>query len=97
MIVEQWHLGLLLGVVALHVLFSYGVYRRYHRAVRDADVGTGSDAGAFVDRQDGVVECPECGTDNELGYRFCRSCVGELPGAAGFQRASDSPMSRMTR
>lgn len=28
----------------------------------------------------GVVECPHCGTENERGYRFCRECVGDLPG-----------------
>lgn len=28
----------------------------------------------------GRITCPACGTVNEYGYRFCRSCVGDLPG-----------------
>lgn len=26
-----------------------------------------------------TVRCPACGTENRAGYRFCRSCVSELP------------------
>ncbi len=26
-----------------------------------------------------VVRCPECETENERGYRFCRRCLSELP------------------
>lgn len=28
-----------------------------------------------------TVQCHECETVNEAGYRFCRACVAELPGA----------------
>lgn len=27
-----------------------------------------------------TVACPDCGTENDQGYRYCRSCVAELPG-----------------
>lgn len=27
------------------------------------------------------IRCRDCGTENEAGYRFCRSCVTELPGS----------------
>jgi hypothetical protein len=33
-----------------------------------------------------TVECPSCGTENEADYRYCRRCVTELPGHAGFER-----------
>lgn len=92
--IEQRHLGLLAGLTALQVALTYGTHRGYRRTVqRESADGVGQ----YVDAREGVVECPECGTDNELGYRFCRFCVGELPGAVGFQRAADSPMSRTTR
>jgi len=26
-----------------------------------------------------VCRCPECGTDNDTAYRFCRQCAAELP------------------
>lgn len=28
-----------------------------------------------------VCRCPECGTENDSTYRFCRQCVAELPAA----------------
>lgn len=42
---------------------------RDSRPVRDADPG--------------VVTCPDCGAENEQGYRYCARCVAELPGADG--------------
>lgn len=48
-------------------------------------VETDGDADALdrIDADAQAVTCPNCGTENELGYRFCRSCVEELPGADG--------------
>ncbi len=89
--IQQWHLGLLAGLIALQVALAYGTYRGYRRRVSgESDAGIGQ----YVDAGEGVVRCPRCGTDNDLGYRFCRSCVGELPGAIGFRRAADGPTSR---
>ena len=39
-----------------------------------------------------TIECPTCGTVNEAGYRYCRSCLGELPGWTIFQRERLHPM-----
>lgn len=92
--IQQWHLGLLAGLIALQVALAYGTYRGYRRRISgESDAGVGQ----YVDAGEGVVQCPRCGTDNDLGYRFCRSCVGELPGAAGFQRAADGPTSQTMR
>lgn len=38
---------------------------------------TGESGGAV-----GVCACPECGTENDADYRFCRQCVAELPRSA---------------
>jgi len=50
---------------------------------RDVDANEGSETGGRfdVDAEDvRTVTCPTCGTENESGYRFCRACVGALPG-----------------
>ena len=53
--------------------------------------------GEQFDRPVDVVECPDCGADNELGYRYCRSCVAELPTAMAFERDADGPLGRLSR
>ncbi|MDH5020912.1 zinc ribbon domain-containing protein [Halobacterium rubrum] len=45
---------------------------------------------------DDGVECPRCGTENDPEYRFCRSCVAQLPGA-GSTRQRASPPGWLTR
>lgn len=52
---------------------------------------TCSDVDAHVDAAAGTVECPNCGAENGLGYRFCGNCVAELPGVASFDSATRSP------
>lgn len=47
-----------------------------------------------VDRDDGVVHCPNCGTENELGYRYCANCVGELPGGVSTTSSGMQPNRR---
>lgn len=57
----------------------------------------GAEAPEAVDPDAGVVLCHECGTENELGYRFCRSCVAELPGAVAVGRSGATPFGRVSR
>lgn len=67
----RWQYALVLGAALLHVLLVVAAYR-VHADSLDADPAATADA-------DGVA-CPECGAVNEPDYRFCRGCVGELPG-----------------
>ncbi|MFB6303454.1 MAG: zinc ribbon domain-containing protein [Haloferacaceae archaeon] len=55
-----------------------------------------ADAGP-VDPDAGVVRCPDCGTANDLGYRFCRACVAELPGAVRAGRPASTTLGRASR
>ncbi len=42
--------------------------------------GRQTDDGTSIDRAGGpTVTCPDCGTTNEAGYRYCRACVRKLP------------------
>ncbi len=82
---------LLVGLLAFNALFAYLVHRL---GSRGADRRRGE---ASVDPEAGTVECPACGTDNELGYRYCRDCLAELPGSMSFLRGGDGPLGRLTR
>lgn len=87
----EWQLGLLAAAALVNVVASYWVYRTVDRPADDT---------ASADRVDPAartVVCPECETENDLGYRYCRSCVAELPGAMGFQRDGQGPLGRLTR
>jgi len=61
-----WMYGALAGLAALNVVVTLVLARRLN----------GSSAG-----DGGPVDCPECGTENEGGYQYCRVCAAELPGA----------------
>lgn len=87
MTLDQWQLGLLVAVLAANLAVTYWlvrVRRSTPAAVDPAD-------GAGVDPEAGVVECPSCGAENDLGYRFCRACVSELPGAVYPTRSTTTP------
>ena len=95
MLGDQWQFGILIGWIAINALLAY---RAYHlRKRRVATVSDSTDDGGLVDADDGTVECPDCGAANDLGYRFCRSCVSELPGTTGFDRDADGPLGRVAR
>jgi predicted amidophosphoribosyltransferase len=49
-------------------------------------------AGEYVTEED--VECPNCGEENERGYRYCRQCVSELPGQVSLVDGSLAPRGR---
>ena len=96
MLGDQWQFGILIGWIAINALLASRAFRLRER--RAADGADAPDGGAdLVDDDDGTVECPDCGAANDLGYRFCRSCVSELPGTTGFDRDADGPLGRVAR
>lgn len=62
-----WMYGALAGLAALNVAVTLVLARRLN----------GSPGGG------GPVDCPDCGAENDGGYRYCRGCAAELPGADG--------------
>jgi len=44
-----------------------------------------------------VVECPDCRVANEVGYRYCRACVAELPNGMEFADTDSPPFGRIIR
>jgi hypothetical protein len=97
MIDGHWELGLLVGLILVHVLVTYAAYRLRGREPAAATDAAPSADGDLIDAENDVVECPDCGADNELGYRYCRSCVAELPTAMAFERDADGPLGRLSR
>jgi hypothetical protein len=103
MLGDQWQSGVLIGWIAINALLAYRAYHLRKRRVATVSDSTDdgglvdADDGGLVDADDGTVECPDCGAANELGYRFCRSCVSELPGTRGFDRDADGTLGRLTR
>lgn len=62
----------------LVALLVHVVSRFLARRLLASDDGP-ADPDRYVDA-DRVV-CPSCRAENDRGYRFCRECLGELPGA----------------
>lgn len=96
MISSHWQLVLVVGLIAAQTLIVYRAYRLRETGTA-AGTGTAGAVADLVDTEDEVVECPDCGTDNELGYRYCRSCVAELPATMNFERNADGSLGRLTR
>lgn len=96
MLGTEWQLGATAALTVVNVLLAYAAYR-----VRDQGAAAGTDAagGEDVDANvaDGVVECPACGAENESGYRYCRSCVSELPVEVAYRRTTDGSFGRLPR
>lgn len=96
-----------LPVVAAHLVLGYVLYRLLRTTADATDDGSersgdttasvGADDRGFVDRDDGTVVCPSCGTANELGYTYCYDCIDELPGAASRTSSGLAPGRRGVR
>lgn len=89
MSLSQWLLALLVGLVAIETLAVVAAHRWGD--------GAQSEDETAVDTTAGVVECPDCGTENEIDYRYCRACVNELPGTPPLARGPTAPLSGFTR
>jgi len=83
MLDSQWYLGVLLAGIAAHLVVLYGTYRRQQAAATtDADA---------VTVENGVVDCPECGTANDADYRYCGGCATQLPHAGALNQQDTGP------
>jgi hypothetical protein len=96
MITEQWQLGLLIGAFVIHVL-AVGMVYRYRNQSSQAARSASRPDDDLIDHEEGTLACPECAAENELGYRYCRSCVAELPGSMAFDGAGNTPLGRIVR
>jgi len=63
---QQLPLGLLVVVLGVNAIMAYWMYRLGRRLPGGDARGAGT-----VDPESGTVECPACGAENELGYRYC--------------------------
>jgi hypothetical protein len=81
MIESTWFQSLVVALVTFHAL---ALYYAYKRSEGDSTTETGDDAQTRVEADAGIVECPACGTENELDYQYCRACVADLQATAGF-------------
>ncbi|MFB6085987.1 MAG: hypothetical protein ABEJ84_04160 [Halodesulfurarchaeum sp.] len=70
---SPWQIGILLGIVSLYALF---LFRFAHRRLAQSQATPQPESGHG---EESPIVCPECGTRNGAGYRFCRSCIAELP------------------
>lgn len=88
---SPWEIGFFLGIAGLYALFLYQFARkRLSRSSPTPKPGSGPG-------EEAQINCPECGTRNTSGYRFCRSCIAELPRSADSDRGGGRGLIRNTR
>ena len=90
---EFWTRGAVVGLALTQLLVFWYLYRTStvstrNNQSRDPDGGAGPSDGG---RQ---VVCPDCGTANDPGYRFCQDCVTTLPGSPNEPGPTDSHRER---
>lgn len=87
MLDSQWYVGVLFVGTVIHLAVLYGVYRRQ----QTADNAAAADSTASVAVENGVVECPNCGTANDADYRYCGGCATQLPHAGALNQQDAGP------
>jgi HAMP domain-containing protein len=91
---EEWLLSLVIITALFDLVTTFWVTRRLReRATKTLAAEAPTDD--IKSANGTVVECPECGAPNEVGYRYCRECVSELPVAIDFDRTSDKSVGRI--
>ncbi|NHN47897.1 zinc ribbon domain-containing protein [Halostella sp. JP-L12] len=82
---STWLYAALFALVAVQLAAIYlNLTARRDTKREDGSVAASADA----------VTCPDCGAENEREYRFCRRCVGELPGSAPLPAGGGAPRGR---
>ena len=84
-------IGFLVGIAGLYALFLYQFARKRLSPSQSTPAPEPSQQG------ESQIVCPECGTRNVNGYRFCRSCIAELPQSANSSTESGRKLSRNAR
>lgn len=84
-----WIFGAIIGLLLVHLVALRYAYENSKQAV---GAPIQSDPDEYV--TDEGVECPYCGEVNEMGYRYCRRCVTELPVSTSFVDTSMLPRQR---
>lgn len=51
--------------------------------------GSGGTDEGVASRDQPSVTCPECDTENDPEFTYCRDCVAELPGSDLFEAVDD--------
>lgn len=88
-----WVFGTVVALALFHLLLlGFLGSRRNANAVSVGGDGGGESGTNPLDEDANVVRCRECGAENERGYRYCRHCVAELPGASPLQVTGTSPV-----
>lgn len=95
MVEHLWLLGLVLVLFAVDTVVTYHLYRLRKQGTTTS-ISTKDGDTKLVDPENDTVECPDCGVENEQGYRYCHSCVSELPGAVYVERSTNNPFVRFT-
>jgi hypothetical protein len=88
---QPWAIGFLLGIGVLYALLLVKFVRSEwgHTVQPEKHEPKTTDGSNIV--------CPECGAANEQGYRYCRSCIRELPQSVGFESDEGHPLIKETR
>lgn len=87
---QPWLYTLLVVVGGFHLLAVLCAY--WSEQVSDEDVEPADSIEQPVRLKE--IDCPECGTTNERGYRYCGNCVSELPGGTNIDRMPTAPVGR---
>lgn len=88
----SWPLVYAFVLVVLSLWVAYSVSRLSESMVTapvDDHPGTSP-----RDADAAVIQCRNCGTENDPGYRYCRGCVEELPASPGRTRSNGVPNRR---
>lgn len=90
----SWVYGYAVLFGLVHVVLLYYLYRTTGTTAETAGARAAAPEESEDVEVDGTVQCANCGAENERGFRYCRNCVEELPGAVDRTSASAGPAGR---
>lgn len=97
MTAEPWLLGSTVLLCLLYTAVLFHLYQlRKTTPAHNAGAESANTDSPMGESKEGIT-CPSCGSTNNPEYRFCRECVGELPGRHAHWSPSDIPTGRSIR